>query len=81
MLLPFDHEVVARGLHRFRFPSQSRKGVVHQVLVDLDAPPGERIHCLCEASLHGRMCKHKRFLITGHPGPWLRPRPRSGQRR
>ena len=67
MLLPFQHEVVARGLHRFTFPSQSRRGLVHEVLVDLEAAPADRISCLCEASLHGRLCKHKRLLITGVP--------------
>lgn len=81
MLLPFDHEVLASGLHRFRFPSQSRRGLVHQAIVDLDAPPGERISCLCDASLHGRLCKHKRFLITGNPGPWLKPRPRRARKK
>lgn len=81
MLLPFEHEVLASGLHRFRFPSQSRKGLVHQVLVDLEAAPEDRISCLCEASLYGLLCKHKRFLITGRIGPWARPRPRSARRR
>ena len=77
MLLPFQHEVVARGLHRFTFPSQSRKGLMHEVLVDLEAAPEDRISCLCEASLHGRFCKHKRLVITGHafpPGHLLRRR-------
>ena len=76
MLLPFEHEVVARGLHRFVFPSQSRKGLHHEVLVDLEAAPADRISCLCEASLHGRFCKHKRLVITGHPFPPPRPLPR-----
>lgn len=69
MLLPFQHEVVARGLHRFVFPSQSRKGLRHEVLVDLEAAPADRISCICEAALHGRFCKHKRLVITGHPFP------------
>lgn len=76
MLLPFEHEVVARGLHRFVFPSQSRKGLHHEVLVDLEAAPADRISCLCEASLHGRFCKHKRLVITGVPFP-----PRAGPAR
>lgn len=75
MLLPFDHEVVARGLHRFTFPSQSRRGLVHEVLVDLEAAPGDRVSCRCDAALHGRFCKHKRLVITGRafpPGARLR---------
>jgi hypothetical protein len=84
MLLPFEHEVVARGLHRFVFPSQSRKGLHHEVLVDLEAAPADRISCLCEASLYGRLCKHKRLVITGVPflprgGPVRRRRPRARQ--
>lgn len=67
MLLPFEHEVVARNLHRFLFPSQSRKGLVHEVLVDLEAAPEDRILCRCDAALFGRFCKHKRLVITGVP--------------
>lgn len=65
MLLPLRHEVLGPGLHRFVFPSESRAGVEHALLLDLhDAGPG-RLSCLCEASLHGRLCKHKRLFILG----------------
>lgn len=65
MLLPVRHEVLGPGLHRFLFASETRKGVYHELLLDLeDAGPG-RLSCLCEASLHGRMCKHKRLFILG----------------
>lgn len=61
----FHHEVVAPRLHRFLFPSESRPGLVHELLLDLDARGPGRLSCLCEASLFGRVCKHKRLLIRG----------------
>lgn len=65
MLPPLRHEVLGPGLHRFVFPSESRRGVTHDVYLDLhDEGPG-RLSCLCEAGLHGRLCKHKRILILG----------------
>lgn len=65
MLLPVRHEVLGPGLHRFVFPSETRKGVYHELLLDLeDTGPG-RLSCLCEASLHGKLCKHKRLFILG----------------
>lgn len=65
MALTYRHEVVAPGLHRFVFPSESRPGMAHELLLDLDAVGKERLSCLCEASLYGRMCKHKRAVILG----------------
>jgi hypothetical protein len=65
VLLPSRHEVLGPGLHRFVFPSESRDGLTHELLLDLhDSGPG-RLSCLCEAALHGRMCKHKRLFILG----------------
>ena len=65
MLLPSRHEVLGPGLHRFVFPSESRGGVTHELLLDLHEEGPGRLSCLCEASLHGRMCKHKRLFILG----------------
>jgi hypothetical protein len=81
---------VAPGLHRFVFPSQSRGDLVHELMLDLHATGPARLSCLCEASLYGRMCKHKRFVILAFSphagrGPrawrWTRVRPRSGRNR
>lgn len=65
MLLPLRHEVLGPGLHRFVFPSESREGRTHELLLDLHDQGAGRISCLCEASLHGRVCKHKRLFILG----------------
>lgn len=65
MPLAYHHEVVAPGLHRFLFPSESRPGVQHELLLDLDEEGPGRLSCLCEASLYGKMCKHKRLVILG----------------
>lgn len=65
MLLPIRHESLGPGLHRFVFPSESREGVTHELLLDLHDTGAGRLSCLCEASLHGRMCKHKRLFILG----------------
>jgi hypothetical protein len=65
MLLPTRHEVVAPGMHRFVFPSESRPGVEHSLLVDLEDDGSGRLSCLCEAALHGRFCKHQRLLVLG----------------
>lgn len=63
VLRPLRHEVLGPGLHRFVFASESRAGLTHEVLVDLtDVGPG-RLSCLCEAALHGKLCKHKRAII------------------
>jgi hypothetical protein len=58
----FRHEELAPNLHRFLFPSESRPGVEHELLLDLDAEGDERFSCLCEAALHDRPCKHKRAV-------------------
>jgi len=68
MLRPVRHEVLGRRLHRFLFPSESRPGVVHELLVDLEDPGPGRLSCLCEAALHGQVCKHKRLFILGLVG-------------
>ena len=65
VLLPLRHEVLGPGLHRFVFPSESRAGVTHELLLDLEDPGPGRLSCLCEAALHGRLCKHKRLFILG----------------
>lgn len=65
MRLRFTHEVVAPGLHRFRFASQTRPGLQHELWLDLDGPAEDRLACLCDAGLHGRFCKHKRFIVSG----------------
>lgn len=78
-MLSFRHEVVAPGLHRFVFPSESRPGLQHELLLDLEEHGPGRLHCLCEASLYGRMCKHKRLVILGWgraSGPADAPRKR-----
>jgi hypothetical protein len=58
----FRHETIAPNLHRFLFPSASRPGVEHELLLDLDQEGDERFSCLCEAALHDRPCKHKRAV-------------------
>lgn len=63
--LPIRHEVLGPGLHRFVFPSESRAGVTHELLLDLHEEGPGRLSCLCEAGLHGQMCKHKRLFILG----------------
>ena len=63
MLAPIRHEVLGPGLHRFVFASESREGVEHEVLVDLTDPGPGRLSCLCEAGLHGKLCKHKRAIV------------------
>lgn len=65
MLLPLAHEVLGPGLHRFVFPSESREGVTHELLLDLEEEGPGRLTCLCEASLYGKVCKHKRLFILG----------------
>lgn len=87
MLLPIRHEVLGPGLHRFVFPSESRAGLTHELFLDLHEEGAGRISCLCEAALHGRVCKHKRLFILGlelsaeveESGPFMhrkrRPRP------
>ena len=62
MAVPYRHSVVAPNLHRFVFPSESRMGVEHELLLDLEAAPEDRISCLCEASLAGKPCKHRRAV-------------------
>lgn len=65
VLLPLRHEVLGPGLHRFVFPSESRRGLTHELLLDLHEEGAGRLSCLCEAALHGKMCKHKRLFILG----------------
>lgn len=65
MLLPIRHEVLGPGLHRFVFPSESRRGVTHELLLDLHESGPARLSCLCEAALHNQLCKHKRLFILG----------------
>ncbi|HET6405969.1 MAG TPA: hypothetical protein VFH78_15100 [Candidatus Thermoplasmatota archaeon] len=65
MLLPIRHEVLGPGLHRFLFASETRAGVTHELLLDLHEQGPGRLSCLCEAALHGRVCKHKRLFILG----------------
>lgn len=65
MPLTFRHEIVGPGLHRFVFPSQTRDGVEHELLLDLHDDSEGRMSCLCEAALHGRFCKHKRLVVRG----------------
>ena len=65
MLLPLRHEVLGPGLHRFVFPSESRRGLTHELLLDLQETGPGRLSCLCEAALHGKVCKHKRLFILG----------------
>ena len=79
-MLRYRHESLGPGLHRFVFDSESRPGLTHELLVDLHDPGEGRLSCLCEASLFGRMCKHKRAIIRGLGRSARRP-PRSGARR
>ena len=65
MTLRFRHEIVGPGLHRFVFPSETREGTEHELLLDLHDDGEGRLSCLCEASLFGRFCKHKRAVIRG----------------
>lgn len=65
MLLPTRHEVLGPRLHRFVFPSETRPGVEHAVLVDLEDDGSGHLSCLCEAALFGRFCKHQRLLVLG----------------
>jgi hypothetical protein len=97
MALSYHHQIVAPNLHKFTFASESRPGVYHELLLDLEAEGPDRLSCLCEAAMYGKMCKHKRLVIRGEPGRtgfghaglrWVRrrggrprPRPRSGRDR
>ncbi|MEA3200263.1 MAG: hypothetical protein QOE90_1691 [Thermoplasmata archaeon] len=65
LVLRYRHETLGPGLHRFVFDSESRPGLTHELLVDLHDPGQGRLSCLCEASLYGKMCKHKRAVIQG----------------
>lgn len=65
VLRPIRREVLGPGLHRFVFASESREGLTHEVFLDLHEEGPARIVCLCEAALHGRLCKHKRLFILG----------------
>ncbi len=65
MALPYRHERVAPNLHRFVFPSESRSGKFHEVLLDLEASGPDRLSCLCEAAMYGKFCKHKRAIVRG----------------
>ena len=64
-MLRYTHELLGPGLHRFVFDSESRPGRKHELLVDLHDPGEGRLSCLCEASMYGKMCKHKRAVIYG----------------
>lgn len=79
-MLRYRHETLGPGLHRFVFDSESRPGLTHELLVDLHDPGEGRLSCLCEASLFGKMCKHKRALIQGLGRRGRRP-PYRGSRR
>ena len=93
MPLTYSHQIVAPRLHKFLFASETRPGVVHELLLDLDAAGPDRLSCLCEAATYGKMCKHKRLIIRGEARRsgfgrnavrWLKrrtPRPRSGRTR
>ena len=93
MPLTYRHQVMAPNLHKFLFASETRPGVVHELLLDLEAAGPDRLSCLCEAATYGKMCKHKRLIIRGEPGHagfgrvavrWIKrrtPRPRSGRAR
>lgn len=59
MLPPMRHEILGPKLHRFVFASQTRPGLTHELLLDLE---DGTVSCLCDAALHGRECKHRRFL-------------------
>lgn len=79
-MLRYRHESLGPGLHRFVFESESRPGLLHELLLDLDDPGEGRMSCLCEASLYGRLCKHKRAVILGLGRTGRRP-PYRGARR
>jgi hypothetical protein len=64
-MLRYKHETLGPGLHRFVFDSESRPGHRHELLLDLHDAGEGRLSCLCEASLYGKMCKHKRAIIYG----------------
>lgn len=59
MLEPVAHEVLGPGLHRFLFRSESRPEMTHELLYDLT---DGTTSCLCDAALHGRDCKHQRYV-------------------
>jgi hypothetical protein len=90
MALTYHHEIVAPNLHKFVFASETRPGLRHELLLDLDAVGEGRLTCLCEASLYGKLCKHKRLVIRGMTGRsgfgrsewrWARARPIGRPRR
>ncbi|HUR69253.1 MAG TPA: hypothetical protein VM370_08400 [Candidatus Thermoplasmatota archaeon] len=59
MLPPLRHEVLGPRLHRFVFASESRPGLTHELLLDLE---DGAVSCLCDAALRGRACKHQRLV-------------------
>lgn len=62
----FRHEAMGGGLHQFKFPSRSRRGVTHILSLDLAATRAEeRLLCTCEGALFTRFCKHARWILTG----------------
>lgn len=62
----FTHEALGPGLHQFRFPSTSRRGVTHILTFEPGANvPAERLMCSCDASMFNQLCKHKRFILHG----------------
>jgi hypothetical protein len=67
----FDHEALPGGLHRFMFPSTTRRPLKHSLLLDLTAPPGspERLQCSCDAAAFNLLCKHRRWVLNefAHP--------------
>jgi hypothetical protein len=58
MLPPLRHEVLGPRLHRFVFASESRPGLTHELLLDLE---DGSVSCLCDAALRGKTCKHRRL--------------------
>lgn len=67
-MLTVEHEIVARDLHRYTFPSSSRPGDVNVMHVDTSEPAGDpaRLVCTCDAGLHLQLCWHKSWWINGH---------------
>lgn len=62
----FTHEAQPGGVHTFTFPSTTRRGLKHHLTLEPNAArPEERLICTCEAGLFNRLCKHKRFVLTG----------------
>lgn len=64
----FTHEAMGPGLHQFRFPSRSERGVTHILTLDFDVEGPGRLLCSCPAGVFGKLCKHARFLLNGPAG-------------